>query len=41
MSWRGSPHRWWLLALSLLVAATIAGAAVFTVKYVSRPHPWR
>ncbi len=39
MSWRGSPHRWWLLALSLLVAATIAGAAVFTVKYVSRPHP--
>lgn len=39
MTWRGSPHRWWLLALSLLLAATIAGLAVFTVKYVSRPHP--
>jgi competence protein ComEA len=39
MTWRGSPHRWWLLALSLLVAATAAGAAVFTFKYVSRPHP--
>lgn len=38
MTWRGSPHRWWLLALSLLMAATIAGAAVFTVRYVSRPH---
>ena len=39
MTWRGSPHRWWLLALGLLMAATIAGVAVFTVKYVSRPHP--
>lgn len=39
MTWRSSPHRWWLLALSLLVAATVAGVAVFTVKYVSRPQP--
>ena len=39
MTWRGSPQRWWLLALGLLGVATMAGAAVFTVKYVSRPHP--
>jgi competence protein ComEA len=39
MSWRGSPHRWWLLALGLLMAAIVTGVAVFTVKYVSRPRP--
>ena len=39
MTWRGSPQRWWLLALGLLVAVTAAGVAVFTIKYVSRPHP--
>jgi competence protein ComEA len=39
MTWRGSPQRWWLLALGLLVAVTAAGVAVFTVKYVSRPQP--
>ncbi len=38
MSWRASPQRWWLLALGLFVAAIIAGVAVFTVKYVSRPQ---
>ena len=39
MSRRASPQKWWLLALGLLVAAIIAGVAVFTVKYVSRPQP--
>ena len=39
MTWRGSPQRWWLLALGLLVAVTAAGVAVFSIKYVSRPHP--
>jgi competence protein ComEA len=39
MTWRGSPQRWWLLALGLLAAVTAAGVAVFTVKYVSRPQP--
>jgi len=39
MTWRSSPHRWWLLALGLLMAATVAGVAVFTARYVSRPHP--
>ena len=39
MTWRGSPQRWWLLALGLLMAVTAAGVAVFTVKYVSRPQP--
>jgi competence protein ComEA len=38
MTWRSSPHRWWLLALGLLMAAMVAGVAVFTIKYVSRPH---
>jgi len=39
MTWRGSPQRWWLLALGLLVAAIVAGVAVFTVRYLSRPQP--
>ncbi len=39
MKWLGSPQRWWLLALVLLVAVIAAGVAVFTVKYVSRPQP--
>lgn len=39
MTGHGSPQRWWLLALGLLVAAIVAGGALFTVKYLSRPHP--
>lgn len=38
MSWRSNPQRWWLLALVLLVGVIAAGAAVFTIKYVSRPR---
>ena len=38
MSWRGSPQRWWLLALGLLVAAIVVGGVVFTVRYLSRPQ---
>ena len=39
MTWRGSPQRWWLLALGLLVAAIVVGGVVFTVKYLSKPQP--
>jgi len=39
MTWRGSPQRWWLLALGLLAAVTAAGVAVFTARYVSMPQP--
>jgi competence protein ComEA len=34
-----NPHRLWLLAIGLLVAATVAGVVFFTVKYTSRPQP--
>ncbi len=36
---RIGPQKWWLLALGLLVAAIVAGGAVFTVRYLSRPQP--
>ena len=39
MSWRGSPQRWWLLALTVLIVVMVTGVAVFTLKYVSRPRP--
>lgn len=39
MRWRGSPQKWWLLAVGLLAAIAVAGAVVFTVRYVSRPQP--
>jgi competence protein ComEA len=35
---RIGPQKWWLLALGLLVAAIVAGGAVFTVRYLSRPQ---
>lgn len=39
MTRRNSLRWWWLLAVSLLTAATVAGVAVFTIRYVSRPDP--
>ncbi len=35
----GTPQRWWLLALGIMAAVIVAGLAVFTAKYVSRPRP--